>query len=89
MSARNATPVISLDRQQTPQNDNNAIEQEAEEEDKTAVVLKNPSYMDREGPPLDDCCPICFGTFDVPCKANCGHWYCGISLFLLLGFQIY
>ncbi|XP_061978613.1 uncharacterized protein LOC133699399 [Populus nigra] len=77
MSARNATPVISLDRQQTPQNDNNAIEQEAEEEDKTAVVLKNPSYMDREGPPLDDCCPICFGTFDVPCKANCGHWYCG------------
>ncbi|KAH8510828.1 hypothetical protein H0E87_008382 [Populus deltoides] len=77
MSARNATPVISPDRQQTPQNDNNAIEQEAEEEDKTAVVLKNPSYMDREGPPLDDCCPICFGTFDVPCKANCGHWYCG------------
>ncbi|XP_011001200.1 PREDICTED: armadillo repeat-containing protein 6-like [Populus euphratica] len=77
MSARNATPVISPDRQQTPQNDNNAIEQEAEEESKTAVVLKNPSYMDREGPPLDDCCPICFGTFDVPCKASCGHWYCG------------
>ncbi|KAJ7001126.1 armadillo repeat-containing protein 6-like [Populus alba x Populus x berolinensis] len=77
MSARNATPVISPDRQQTPQNDNNAIEQEAEEEGKAAAVLKNPSYMDREGPPLDDCCPICFGTFDVPCKANCGHWYCG------------
>ncbi|KAB5561254.1 hypothetical protein DKX38_006211 [Salix brachista] len=77
MSARDSTPVISPDRQQTPQNDNNAIEQEAEAAGETAVVLKNPSYMDREGPPLDDCCPICFGTFNVPCKANCGHWYCG------------
>ncbi|CAN1278423.1 E3 ubiquitin-protein ligase RNF170 [Linum perenne] len=28
-------------------------------------------------PPVDDCCPICFGEFSVACKANCGHWYCG------------
>ncbi|GAV61371.1 zf-C3HC4 domain-containing protein [Cephalotus follicularis] len=26
--------------------------------------------------PDDDCCPICFGNFILPCKANCGHWYC-------------
>ncbi|CAK7329819.1 unnamed protein product [Dovyalis caffra] len=80
MSAQNATPVNSPDQQQTHQNDNNAIGQTAEEEEeaeKVAVVLKNPSYMDRDGPPHDDCCPICFGTFDVPCKANCGHWFCG------------
>lgn len=30
-----------------------------------------------DSPPTDDCCPICFGTFVVPCKAPCGHWYCG------------
>ncbi|CAI9103816.1 OLC1v1002381C1 [Oldenlandia corymbosa var. corymbosa] len=30
-----------------------------------------------DSPPTDDCCPICFGGFVVPCKAPCGHWYCG------------
>ncbi|KAA8545509.1 hypothetical protein F0562_020293 [Nyssa sinensis] len=29
-----------------------------------------------ESPPVDDCCPICFDTFTVPCRAPCGHWYC-------------
>lgn len=31
-----------------------------------------------DNPPTDDCCPICFGGFVVPCKAPCGHWYCGM-----------
>ncbi|KAK8475988.1 hypothetical protein V6N11_063425 [Hibiscus sabdariffa] len=30
-----------------------------------------------ESPPGDDCCPICFGSFTVPCRSDCGHWYCG------------
>ncbi|KAJ4898999.1 RING/U-box superfamily protein [Raphanus sativus] len=30
-----------------------------------------------ETPPEDDCCPICFSSFTVPCRGNCGHWYCG------------
>ncbi|KAL6964387.1 RING-type E3 ubiquitin transferase [Sarracenia purpurea var. burkii] len=30
-----------------------------------------------ESPPVDDCCPICFGRFTVPCRGPCGHWYCG------------
>ncbi|KAF8112338.1 hypothetical protein N665_0065s0109 [Sinapis alba] len=30
-----------------------------------------------ETPPDDDCCPICFGSFTVPCRGDCGHWYCG------------
>ncbi|XVE66882.1 hypothetical protein DITRI_Ditri08aG0115400 [Diplodiscus trichospermus] len=30
-----------------------------------------------ESPPDDDCCPICFCSFTVPCRSNCGHWYCG------------
>ncbi|KAG9141851.1 hypothetical protein Leryth_013978 [Lithospermum erythrorhizon] len=29
-----------------------------------------------ERPPEDDCCPICFGDFTLPCKTNCGHWFC-------------
>lgn len=31
-----------------------------------------------DNPPTDDCCPICFGGFVVPCRAPCGHWYCGM-----------
>lgn len=31
----------------------------------------------RDGPPADDCCPICFGSFSAPCRGPCGHWYCG------------
>ncbi|CAA7025231.1 unnamed protein product [Microthlaspi erraticum] len=30
-----------------------------------------------ETPPEDDRCPICFSSFTVPCRGNCGHWYCG------------
>lgn len=42
-----------------------------------------------EKPPSDDVCPICFGNFVVPCRAPCGHWYCGeIFLFLWLCFVI-
>ncbi|GAB4847851.1 hypothetical protein Ancab_026912 [Ancistrocladus abbreviatus] len=31
----------------------------------------------KETPPEDDVCPICFGDFILPCRANCGHWFCG------------
>lgn len=34
--------------------------------------------FNQDKPPEDDCCPICFGEFKVPCRANCGHWFCGI-----------
>ncbi|XP_006423068.2 armadillo repeat-containing protein 6 [Citrus clementina] len=37
---------------------------------------KGESIEGKDGPPVDDCCPICFGDFTIPCKANCGHWYC-------------
>ncbi|KAK8622286.1 hypothetical protein V6N13_117209 [Hibiscus sabdariffa] len=33
-----------------------------------------------ESPPDDDCCPICFGSFTVPCRSDCGHWYCGTCI---------
>lgn len=36
-----------------------------------------------EMPPTDDVCPICFGNFAVPCRAPCGHWYCGEILFFV------
>ncbi|KAF3588593.1 hypothetical protein F2Q69_00031594 [Brassica cretica] len=29
--------------------------------------------------PEDDCCPICSGSFTVPCRGDCGHWYCDAS----------
>ncbi|CAI0557019.1 unnamed protein product [Linum tenue] len=46
-------------------------------ETKADEFVRNPSDGGGAGPPVDDCCPICFGDFSVACKANCGHWYCG------------
>ncbi|CAK9168281.1 unnamed protein product [Ilex paraguariensis] len=34
------------------------------------------SLREADGPPVDDCCAICFGSFTIPCKTNCGHWFC-------------
>ncbi|KAK9713692.1 hypothetical protein RND81_06G044900 [Saponaria officinalis] len=33
--------------------------------------------MENDGPPLNDCCSICHSNFNVPCQANCSHWFCG------------
>uniref|UniRef100_A0A2P2JNP1 Uncharacterized protein MANES_18G106700 n=1 Tax=Rhizophora mucronata TaxID=61149 RepID=A0A2P2JNP1_RHIMU len=30
-----------------------------------------------DGPPANDCCSVCRGNFNVPCQANCSHWFCG------------
>lgn len=56
-------------------------EREMEENASNPVVEvsgegKGESIEGKDGPPVDDCCPICFGDFTIPCKANCGHWYC-------------
>lgn len=44
-------------------------------ERKSEMVVEN--HRNGETPPDDDCCSICFGDFDIPCKTNCGHWFCG------------
>ncbi|CAN4108118.1 unnamed protein product [Withania somnifera] len=57
--------------------------------------MKNPSSMEEKGeegvkrtsesekPPEDDCCPICFGDFTIPCKTNCCHWFCASCILQL------
>ncbi|CAN6984928.1 E3 ubiquitin-protein ligase RNF170 isoform X1 [Brassica rapa] len=42
-----------------------------------AVTTEERKKTQSETPPEDDCCPICFGSFTVPCRGDCGHWYCG------------
>ncbi|KAL1541877.1 RING-type E3 ubiquitin transferase [Salvia divinorum] len=37
----------------------------------------------KDRPPEDDCCPICFDDFHVPCRTDCGHWFCGGCLLRL------
>ncbi|KAH0733395.1 hypothetical protein KY289_004583 [Solanum tuberosum] len=41
------------------------------------VVEAENAFLRTDKPPTDDCCPICFGNFVVPCRGPCGHWYCG------------
>ncbi|XP_022773547.1 E3 ubiquitin-protein ligase RNF170-like isoform X2 [Durio zibethinus] len=36
-----------------------------------------------EGPPANDWCSICHGSFNVPCQANCSHWFCGNCIMLV------
>ncbi|CAN4108116.1 unnamed protein product [Withania somnifera] len=41
------------------------------------VVETENAFLRTEKPPTDDCCPICFDNFVIPCRGPCGHWYCG------------
>lgn len=30
-----------------------------------------------ESPPANDVCSVCHDSFNLPCQANCSHWFCG------------
>ncbi|EOA18662.1 hypothetical protein CARUB_v10007238mg, partial [Capsella rubella] len=51
-----------------------AVDRKIEAEDRGEREIES------ETPPEDDVCPICFGSFTVPCRGNCGHWYCDFLL---------
>ncbi|KAH9758053.1 E3 ubiquitin-protein ligase RNF170 [Citrus sinensis] len=36
-----------------------------------------------EGPPCGDVCSVCHGNFNIPCQANCSHWFCGNCIMLV------
>ncbi|KAF7836424.1 E3 ubiquitin-protein ligase RNF170-like [Senna tora] len=36
-----------------------------------------------EGPPSNDLCSVCHGSFTTPCQANCSHWFCGNCIMLV------
>ncbi|XP_022151701.1 E3 ubiquitin-protein ligase RNF170-like [Momordica charantia] len=36
-----------------------------------------------DGPPAGDFCSICHGSFNIPCQANCSHWFCGSCIMLV------
>ncbi|GMP39286.1 hypothetical protein CsSME_00010181 [Camellia sinensis var. sinensis] len=54
------------------------LETEMEEDEESGERKRDVGERKRriDSPPVDDCCPICFGAFIVPCRAPCGHWYC-------------
>nr|XP_048331166.1 E3 ubiquitin-protein ligase RNF170-like isoform X3 [Ziziphus jujuba var. spinosa] len=39
--------------------------------------------MGTDGPPENDCCTVCHDDFNVPCQANCSHWFCGNCIMLV------
>ncbi|XP_062092691.1 uncharacterized protein LOC133798432 [Humulus lupulus] len=36
-----------------------------------------------DSPPENDCCAVCHGRFNIPCQANCSHWFCGSCIMLV------
>ncbi|KAL7227893.1 hypothetical protein ACSBR1_022719 [Camellia fascicularis] len=42
---------------------------------------------ERETPPDDDCCAICFEGFTIPCKTNCGHWFCASCILMFWNYS--
>ncbi|KAJ8769989.1 hypothetical protein K2173_009071 [Erythroxylum novogranatense] len=36
-----------------------------------------------DGPPANDWCSVCHGHFNVPCQANCSHWFCGDCIMMV------
>ncbi|PON36519.1 Cdk-activating kinase assembly factor [Parasponia andersonii] len=36
-----------------------------------------------DGPPQNDYCSVCHGNFNIPCQANCSHWFCGNCIMLV------
>lgn len=51
-----------------------------EREKSEKVFLEDTEKTDQpEKQPEDDHCPICFGDFTIPCRTNCGHWFCGTT----------
>ncbi|KAK1402180.1 E3 ubiquitin-protein like [Heracleum sosnowskyi] len=82
--ARNPSNSFNLETQ--PVNETLAVDIESSGSNWSSneveiVVVKERVEENRDSPPSDDVCPICFGEFTVPVKTNCGHWFCG-SCFL-------
>ncbi|XP_024005250.1 E3 ubiquitin-protein ligase RNF170 isoform X2 [Eutrema salsugineum] len=76
----NAAVAEILDRNDLVEGPNAAVLADGvltAEERKIETDNRGERKTESETPPEDDCCPICFSSFTVPCRGNCGHWYCG------------
>ncbi|KAK6915971.1 Zinc finger, C3HC4 RING-type [Dillenia turbinata] len=51
--------------------------------DDDLVVMEMNSERVNEIAPANDCCSICHGTFTIPFKSQCNHWFCGDCIMLV------
>ncbi|XP_060192702.1 uncharacterized protein LOC132622172 isoform X1 [Lycium barbarum] len=51
------------------------------------VEEKGKNRNQSEKPGEDDQCPICFGDFTIPCRTNCGHWFCATCILQLWNYK--
>ncbi|XP_016543331.1 E3 ubiquitin-protein ligase RNF170 isoform X2 [Capsicum annuum] len=59
-----------------------------EREKSEKVFLEDTEKTDQpEKQPEDDHCPICFGDFTIPCRTNCGHWFCATCILQLWNYR--
>ncbi|XP_010247803.1 PREDICTED: E3 ubiquitin-protein ligase RNF170-like [Nelumbo nucifera] len=47
------------------------------EETQPKTLNSTARAREMESPPENDCCSICHDDFNLPCQANCSHWFCG------------
>ena len=40
-------------------------------------------------PLANDFCSVCHNNFNIPCQANCSHWFCGAFLSLSLSLSLF
>lgn len=45
-------------------------------------------HSEKSPPAEDDHCPICFGDFTIPCRTNCGHWFCATCILQLWNYRL-
>ncbi|KAL2477550.1 RING/U-box superfamily protein [Forsythia ovata] len=67
----------NLDRTRTHQEIETQVEKEISKEEENENQIAEDGIGKEDGFSIDEVCPICFDRFTIPCRTNCGHWYCG------------
>ncbi|KAL2460512.1 RING/U-box superfamily protein [Abeliophyllum distichum] len=67
----------NLDRTRTHQEIETQVEKEISKEEESENQIAEDGIGKEDAFIIDNVCPICFDRFTIPCRTNCGHWYCG------------
>ncbi|KAL8535974.1 hypothetical protein ACS0TY_011571 [Phlomoides rotata] len=64
----------------TENGDSDVWEEEERENATGDAAAGRIGEINKDLPSVDDVCPICFDGFSIPCRSNCGHWFCATCI---------